>query len=433
VDHLGKTIANPEFTVAAHFAIGECYLAWDKSGDALRHLLEALKIVDTQTVSESQVQPLEAAYERLGHKYAQLDGGEETHRLARSIVSFMSSKGWGPRVVGIRQQLDHLAGGRILIPMAEILQEPEAETAMTAMAQIQDYLDHGMLFTALEECFWVIQQVPYYLPLHLCMADILIREGKPEEAVSKYTTVSETYRVRGELERAIAIYEKALEIAPMNVGVREQLVHLLLEAGNIDRAIEHYLALADAYYQLAQVNRAIEKYTEALRYAARGDPARHWEANVLHHIGDIYMQRVNWRQAIRAYERIKRVDGDDEKARAYLIDLYFKTDQRDLALRELDELIEFYTERQQPHELLSALQEVVHSRPDELALHLRLARLYLDMQMKEEAVAELDTVGEIQLSAGMTQEAIRTVQAIIRLGPDDVTGYRQLLAQLKNQ
>jgi hypothetical protein len=53
------------------------------------------------------------------------------------------------------------------------------------------------------------------------------------------------------------------------------------------------------------------------------------------------------------------------------------------------------------------------------------------MKMIKEAIAELDTIGELQLEAGMTQEAIRTIQAIIRLNPENVQGYRHLLAQLK--
>jgi tetratricopeptide (TPR) repeat protein len=433
VDHLGRTLSDPEFSVGAHFAIGECYYAWNKVSDALQYFLEALRIVDTQSLSNGHGDDLNLAYEQLKQETAHPKDEKTAHHLARSILSFMSSKGWSQRARGMREHLDHLAGGCILFPLAEILGDPEAEIAMRGMSQIQEFLKQDMLFTALEECFWVIQQAPYYLPLHLHMADILIREGKLEEAVQKYTTISETYRVRGELARAIAVYGKALEVAPMDVGVREQFVHLLIEAGNVDHAIEQYIALADAYYQLAQVNRAIEKYTEALRYAPRGDPDRHWEVNLLHHIGDIYMQRVNWQQAIRAYERIKREDSEDEKARSYLIDLYYKTGQREQALHELDELIDFYKDRKQPRELLSALQDVVRSRPDELAVHMRLAKLYLDMEMKEEAVAELDTVGEMQLKAGMADEAIRTVQAIIRLGPDDVAGYRQLLAQLKSQ
>jgi hypothetical protein len=53
--------------------------------------------------------------------------------------------------------------------------------------------------------------------------------------------------------------------------------------------------------------------------------------------------------------------------------------------------------------------------------------------MKQEAITELDTIGEMQLNAGKTQEAIRTIQAIIRLGPQQEQGYLQLLAQLQNQ
>jgi tetratricopeptide (TPR) repeat protein len=262
------------------------------------------------------------------------------------------------------------------------------------------------------------------------MADVLIREGRVEEAVHKYITVAETYQARGNLRRAVAVYRKALQIAPMDVQVREQLIELLIHAKMIDQAIEQYIAVADSYYQLAQVNRAIEKYTEALRYAAQGDPSRHWEVNVLHRIGDICMQRLDWRQAIRAYRRVKRADAEDEKARTYLVDLYFKTGQRDNAMRELDELMAFFKTRREPRKLLSSLQDIVRSRPDELGLHMRLAKLYLDMQMKDEAIAELDSVGELQLRSGMTQEALRTIQAIIRLGPDNVDGYRQLLTEL---
>jgi tetratricopeptide (TPR) repeat protein len=271
------------------------------------------------------------------------------------------------------------------------------------------------------------------LPLHLRLADILIQEGRAEEAVHKYTTIAHTYQVRHAQQNAVAIYRRALDIAPMDIDVREQLIRTLLEARLFDQAIEQYIAVADVYYQLAQVNRAVEKYSDALRYAPQSDPTRHWEANILNRIGDIYMQRLNWQQAIRAYQRVRRIDPEDEKARSYLADLYFKTGQRDQALQALDELAEFYRAQQQPQKSLSALQEVARSHPDELGVRMRLAKSYLDMQMKTEAMAELDAVGELQLNAGMTQEAIRTVQAIIRLGPENVQGYQQLLAQLKNQ
>ena len=42
-------------------------------------------------------------------------------------------------------------------------------------------------------------------------------------------------------------------------------------------------------------------------------------------------------------------------------------------------------------------------------------------------------LGKTPFGLRMTKEAIRTIQAIIRLGPDNVRGYEQLLAQLKAQ
>ena len=433
LEHLNQTLLDRDYVLGAHFAIGEGHYRWGRATDGLQHLLEALRIIDSHIVSKRRVDDLNAMYEQFRQKYATQSDSETTLRLARLIISLLSSKGWGQQVVEARRQLDSLAGGCVLITLAEMLIEPEAEKAMTALRHIQEYLEQNKLFAALEECLWAIQESPYYLPLHLNLADILIEGGRLDEAVQKYITVAEAYHVRGHLQRAVAIYRKALQIAPMDVKGRNKLIRMLLDARMIDQAMEQYMLVADAYYQLAQVNRAVEKYTEALKYAAHGDASRHWETNVLHRIGDIYMQRVDWRQAIRAYQRIKRVDDEDESARSYLVDLYFNTGQRDQALSELDELIEFYKARRQPRKLLSVLQAAVRSRPDELELHKRLARLFFDMRMKEEAIAEMNTVGEIQLSAGMTRQAIHTLQAIIRLGPDDVQAYRQLLAQLKNQ
>jgi tetratricopeptide (TPR) repeat protein len=312
-----------------------------------------------------------------------------------------------------------------------MLLEGPAETVTTAICQIQEYLETGMVFTALEECFWAIQQAPYFLPLHLLMADVLIAKGQLASAVSKYLITAETYQIRGDVQRAIAIYSRALRIAPMNVEIREALISLLLEAGMIDRAIEEYIAAADSYYQLAQVDRAIEILDEALTCAGQGDPARHWQSNILHRIGDINIQRLDWRQATRAYRRIKRIDPQDAKARSYLVDLYLKTGQRELALKELDELIELFQTRREPYELLRVLQDLVQTWPDEVGLRMRLAKMYLDLRRREDAIAELDTIGELQLRMNMPQEAVRTVQAIIRLGPENVEGYRQLLAQLR--
>jgi hypothetical protein len=51
--------------------------------------------------------------------------------------------------------------------------------------------------------------------------------------------------------------------------------------------------------------------------------------------------------------------------------------------------------------------------------------------MAREAIAEYDALGEMQLEAGLREEAAQTIQTIISLEPDDIEGYRRLYSQIK--
>jgi tetratricopeptide (TPR) repeat protein len=431
IAHLERVLHHPDYTLGAHYSIGQTYRAWGKHSQALHHMLHVLWSIDAQTVPPERQGALEAIYQQLQEQYRARNGSGETQRLVQSISSFLDHKGWGQRVAEARQQLDSLAGGTLLISVAETLTEPSSGTALTAMRQIGQYLRERKVFTALEECFWAIQHAPYYLPLHLRLGDILIAEGKLEEAVQKYASVAEAYKIRGNLERAIPIYQKALEIAPMHTGVRERLIQTLQEAGLYDQAIEQYVAVADTYYQLAQVDKALATYQQALGSVALTSPERTWEANILHRIGDIHVQRIDWQRALSTYQRIKRVDPREYRARVYLVDLNLKLGRSEQALHELDELSTLFQGRRLPSGLNEALGHLSKAHPAHLALHIRLAKTCLDLRLKEEAIAALDRAGEIQLEAGKTKDAIRTIQAIIRLGPQHLEGYEQLLNQLK--
>jgi hypothetical protein len=65
-----------------------------------------------------------------------------------------------------------------------------------------------------------------------------------------------------------------------------------------------------------------------------------------------------------------------------------------------------------------------------MALRARLARAYIDAGRREEAIRELDALGELQLDAGLREQAMSTVRFIISLKPKNLEAYRQLLAQL---
>ena len=79
------------------------------------------------------------------------------------------------------------------------------------------------------------------------------------------------------------------------------------------------------------------------------------------------------------------------------------------------------------------LEEMLGNRPDDTALVTRLARLYQEQGRKANAIAQYDRLGELYLNAGENAEAVRTIQTLLALGPDNVADYQQLLAQLQSQ
>jgi tetratricopeptide (TPR) repeat protein len=214
------------------------------------------------------------------------------------------------------------------------------------------------------------------------------------------------------------------------VQLRGKLIDLYIRHKEMDKAIEQYVALADTHYQLADLDTARDKYQEAMKHVPRAANAKRWAQQILHKIGDIDMQRIDWRRAIQDYEQIKSIAPDDERARLSLIELRFKTGDSARAVKELDELLVSYTSSGRGRQVIPVLEEQARNHPGEMALRMRLARAYHGSGMTAQAIEQLDALGELQLQAGLRKEAAATIRGIIALRPPNVAEYQQVLAQI---
>jgi len=428
-----KAVSHPEYALGSHFALGECYRARGRIDEALEHFVEVLKMVDLATVRRDQADGLIQLYEHLADGYIAKGDRDQALEFTNSLVTFLSEKGWEDKVIQARQRLDALAEEGPTLSLAEMLAIPDSERVLESVALSQEYVKRGMLYAALEECYHALSRAPIYLPIHRQIAQVLLAMGKVDDAVTKFVTIADTYRIRGDVRQAIAMYQRALKLTPMNTVVRAKLIDLLISHGIIDEALEHYMILADSYYQLAQIDQARDTYQEALRLAPRGDPERKWVVRILHKIGDIDMQRVDWKRAVGVYEHIRKLAPDDERARLTLMELYYRFNRPDLALAELDALLKIYREGGKAERIFTILEDVVRERPDDIPLRARLAQAYLDAGDRERALEHLDKLGDLQLVAGRYKEAKATIRAIIALRPPNAAAYQQLLDQLNER
>lgn len=369
---LRRSVEAPEYALGSHFAMGECYRAMGQIEEAVRHFIEALKIVDISATVEEDTESIIELYASLADTYTARGQREQAIAFTNALVSFLSGPDWQMRAAQARQRLNEAsAEAGMTVSLGEMLDlQATGGRVLKAMADCRRAIEQGHVMTAIEECYRAIELAPFYLPAHERLAELLAQEGRLEEAAAKYGIIAQTYRERGDVNRAIAACMAQLRLSPLELGTQETLIALLLQRGQLDRALEQTLALADAYYQLAQVDKAAETYREALKLASRLG-SRHAAVQILHRLGDIDTQRLDWQSAAIVYKQIRRLAPEDERAIEALAGLYFKLGQSQRALAELDALLRLYKQRGELARVRSVLAELVNNYPEEAGLRER--------------------------------------------------------------
>lgn len=422
-------VQDSEYRLGSHFALGESYRARGRIDKAVEHFINVLKIVDLKTVKHEQADRLIELYEHLADGLRTKGEPEQATNFANALVEFLSHKGWEDKVREARSRLDALSsGGRTMI-LGDILTAGSAQV-LESLYLSQEYAKRQKYNSAIEETYRAIQLSPDYLPAHLQLAELLALQDLSSIAVTKFVTIGDTYRSRGDTNGTISAYERALEFAPLDLSIRARLIDILKRHGLIDRSLEHYLAMGEAYYQLAQVDKARETYQEALKLAPRGSADKKWRLKLMRLIADIDMQRFEWRRALGAYRELRAAEPNDERLAITLIDLYYRVGQGESALRELDRYLIQLVKSGRGAKVPGILEDMVDRRPGDAGLVNRLVRLYMQQKSSQKAVQILDKLGEEQLNAGETQEAIKTIETILKLKPPNAISYRQLLERL---
>ncbi|HNT77168.1 MAG TPA: tetratricopeptide repeat protein [Anaerolineae bacterium] len=425
-----RSITDPEYVLSSNYTMGECYQAQGNFKQALQYFLEAVKIVDLATIEHAQANDLIRVYEGLAQNLINTGEPERIQQLGETLVNFLGQRGWEEESIKARKRLDGMARSGVVLSLGELISLSGSEDVLKSLAMAQEYQRRHKVYNALEELFHAIGKAPDYLPLHHLLATLFQETGNIEQSVEKLHTIASAHEIRGETPQALATYHEILQISPLDINVHKRVIDLMVQHGRIDDALNQYRELADAYYQLAQPERARETYVEALRVAPRGTDPRQWEVRILHKMADLDMQRLNWQAAIKSYEEIVRIAPDDERAHLGLFRLYPRTGRPHLGMGALDKLIRHHLEKQRVDKVLAILEDLMSSEPDNPPLRARAAQLYLNMGNRDKALEHLDILGDLQLEAGQKDAASKTIEAILALNPPNRQDYVELYREM---
>ncbi len=429
VRYLQRAVKKQEFLLASRLLMGEYACQRQDYKQAAAHYLEALRFADAQIVAPEYTTELRQLYDPLIETLMRKDP-QALMALCENIHSLLMQADWKKRLAQARNQLSDQDGAPIC-PVVEILTESHSGQLMDAISQIKTYRAQGYLRTAMDHALGAIDLAPTYLPLHRLMGDMLVDQGNIPAALSKFQTVAKSYSSRGETQQAIAMYRSILEICPTDLQVRNRLIAQLISANQVESAILEYMHLAEVYYRQADFNTSRRIYTDALRVAHQENVDRSLRVKILHRMADIDMQSLDWRQAMRVFEQIRTLQPDDDKARYRLVELNLRLNQEKQALSELDQYLEHLLETRQNDTAVKFLQTFAKENPQLVPIRRRLADLYRQLGRKEDAVAQLDAIGELLLEGGDRAGAIQIIDTLLGLEPANRDAYELLLTQLR--
>lgn len=430
IKHLGEATMHPDLSAGAYHGLGLSYFRTGKQKQATRYLIQSLQAVDTSlAASMNEVEELTAVYEQL---FVALEGqsDEAMATMNERFTNLLQGRDWKQRISETRRQLQEAIRVSGEKGAFEVLVTGRGGEITQSVSLIDRYMRQGLFTLAMDEAHRAIELSPFYLPIHVRMAEIMMREGRIRQAINKYNYVAKTYLVRGENDRAASILGEVLEMAPLDISIRTSLIELLETEERWDEALDQYIDLADTYNQLGDFDMARTTYTQAERLASRVNSAVEKIVRIKHRIADIDQMRLDIRKAQRLYEEIVELDTNDERARRMLIDLNYRQGNQVEAIRRLDQLLSLFAKKRQPNRIIQMLEELTTVYPNDTGLRSRLAAIYRQVGRKEDAIKQLDALGELQLEAGLHEEAANTIKQIIALEPPSVEDYKRLLSQL---
>lgn len=430
LEFLKKSVRNPSYALGSYLLMAEVEEKNALLQDAAVHSLYALKLADIETVPFEQQDELNQLYEPILLAQSQMTSENDLRSLYNVINEQLMRPDWRDYLIAARRQLPPQPEGSPPLPLAELLLETNSGQMVESMIMIKQLASEGKYRTAMEIAFTALKYAPYYLPLHVEMAEILISEGRILEGVEKFLIVANAYNVRSEPVQAINLLRRVTHLAPMDLSVRSMLIELDKTVGNMDDAIQQYMDLANIYYLLAELDLARQTYQSALSLSQQSSSTRQWAIQILNKLADIELQSLDWKQGIRIFEQLRSLQPQEPGPRSTLIDLHLQMGQTNSALSELDSYLKLMEAPENNGKMIHFLDGLLEDRPAESGIQKRMMEFYKSRGQTAKAVEKLDGLAERLLKSDDKAGALKTIENIVSLNPPNVAEYQKLYTEL---
>ena len=299
---------------------------------------------------------------------------------------------------------------------------------------------------------------------------------------NRHHQVAQRYLERGQRQRAIAEFEKALALEPQDIRTRLRIAELHYREGEADRAVDAFIRCARHYEDLGAVNKALTVYEQVLELLPDRVELYVAMADLQIKTGSRDAAMGQYRIALRVLDElgdpsgkldvircILNLEPDNIRERVQLAESFFTAGRNEEGIELYRQILD-WLERETKGELgydLKSFQHIaeryLYHQPNDAQIAKRLAINYVQLDLAARALPKLrlayretphdlellgviaqafDQLGQTQKSvavykemarlferAGLASEKDRCFREILRLNPTD-RSVREKLGEL---
>jgi diguanylate cyclase (GGDEF)-like protein len=275
-----------------------------------------------------------------------------------------------------------------------------------ALKQAEKYAQQGKYSAAVDEYQKVLDANPNDVTLLNTIGDVCVRANRNDEAIRHFLKVAERYEAEGAVASAIAVYKKVLKLDPSNVDRGVRVADLMCRQGSIPDARRQYQAAVESYKQKGEKQKAFR----TMQKIADLDPENF---GLRLELGEEYRQAGFVKEAYQAFiqagQELQRHSRVDEALEAFRRALDLRPDSK----IALNALADGYAQQGKVVEALRMIDGLLEETPGDPDLLSILGRTYVNARMLDEAETTFARLMEVDKTRtdGLMEVARQHVEA----------------------
>jgi tetratricopeptide (TPR) repeat protein len=347
----------------------------------------------------------------------------------------------------LEYQDDFMEGRQFLVNLyIKMNKIPQAMEGYKAISRI--FLSQGNSESAVYSLEKAIQLAPSNMELKEELAEILAKSGRITEAKKQYLDIAKVYQDKKNLDKALMIYRKTIELSPEDITLRLNVLNFARQVQPEQDLIDDYMAIIKLYHLKGDIGNVWRICKEVFRIGA-GDPENY--ITILEYMEicppslelgkyysqlcDYFTKRKYFDYALQAGEKALQLEGSSLKNIENLAVSFKNIQNFEKAKEYYRKLADLYKAQGKANKVMEAYRSILEMDPYDILSHQSYIEAHLEQGLEEEILDDYLALGDAYIHHRDFENALSIFDKVLRIDPTNEKAYEKTMTvgQLQSQ